>query len=277
MKDFGINVMPNVTHTPGVGHSYLHKHTFHELVLITCGNGIHVTGRERAPLATGDVLVIHPGRSHRYVPLRDFELTNILSEPDELARLPHDIRALPGFRRLFEPELDGNRLPVFRNLARLEDQDFRKAKTLAYRLNATILGRLVDWKNLARRQFACLVRHVSAICRPRPTPGAAPEPRFSAVMAFLESNPTRKVTLDELAAMAQMSRSTFQRAFRAACGGSPIRYLIRSKISRAEHLLRTTRLSVTEIAFRTGFEDSNYFIRAFRKVNDMTPLQYRRT
>jgi hypothetical protein len=40
-------------------------------------------------------------------------------------------------------------------------------------------------------------------------------------------------------------------------------------------LLRTTDLDITDIAFRVGFNDSSYFIQAFKKKNGMTPKQYR--
>ncbi|MBQ4165586.1 MAG: helix-turn-helix transcriptional regulator, partial [Oscillospiraceae bacterium] len=47
------------------------------------------------------------------------------------------------------------------------------------------------------------------------------------------------------------------------------------RIRRACSLLRENTLSITEVALRCGFSDSNYFSRAFRKCCGMTPSQYR--
>ena len=52
-------------------------------------------------------------------------------------------------------------------------------------------------------------------------------------------------------------------------------YLVAYRVMKGMELLRTTDLDVTEIAFRVGFNDSSYFIQAFKKKVGMTPKQYR--
>ena len=274
VKRFSINVILNVLHTPGVGHSYFHRHTFHELVLITCGAGIHVTGGEQIRVGPGDVLVIHPCRSHRYIPLEDFELTNILFETGDLNRLPRMVRNLPGFRQLVEPEMDGCRNPAYHNRARLDTSDFRKAKQLAQRLHAVISGREGEWESVARRRFICLIHHLSTTARPLQASNI-PDTRLSGVFAFLKANPVRRVRLTELAALAGMSRSTFQRVFRASGCGSPINHLLRGRLDQAQVLLQSPALSITDVAFQSGFQDSNYFARVFRKQFGVSPREYR--
>jgi AraC-like DNA-binding protein len=56
-----------------------------------------------------------------------------------------------------------------------------------------------------------------------------------------------------------------------------VEYHIRLKIRRACRLLKQTDLNITEIAFRSGFEDSNYFARQFRKIMGVSPSLYRKT
>ena len=67
------------------------------------------------------------------------------------------------------------------------------------------------------------------------------------------------------------------RVFRRATGQTPIDYLIRLRIQKAMEWLAGTSLSVTDIALKTGFDDSNYFTRQFRKATGETPTAYRKT
>jgi transcriptional regulator GlxA family with amidase domain len=94
-------------------------------------------------------------------------------------------------------------------------------------------------------------------------------------MTHLEGCLTRPVNLDELAHLAGMSKRSFARAFHGATGMPPIAYLIQLRINRAAELLRSGTESITEVAFRVGFADSNYFTRQFRKLMGKSPRQHR--
>jgi transcriptional regulator GlxA family with amidase domain len=72
-----------------------------------------------------------------------------------------------------------------------------------------------------------------------------------------------------------MSKRHFIRSFQAAMGISPIAYLVQLRVTRGAALLLRAELSVTEIAFKVGFGDSNYFARQFHKLLGVTPSQYR--
>ena len=95
-------------------------------------------------------------------------------------------------------------------------------------------------------------------------------------MSHLEVKFDHPINLDELAGIAHMSKRSFIRAFQAATGASPIAYLIQLRINRATALLRDSDAPVTDIAFRAGFADSNYFTRQFRKLTGISPRSYRR-
>ena len=64
-----------------------HAHEFAELVIVTGGKGLHVTGRDSWELTAGDVFVISGPREHHYRDLRDLRLVNILYQPDGRALL----------------------------------------------------------------------------------------------------------------------------------------------------------------------------------------------
>jgi len=101
--------------------------------------------------------------------------------------------------------------------------------------------------------------------------------RLGRVLSRMELFSAQSLRLPELARKAAMSERTFLRKFREATGFSPMDYLLRSRIRRAAELLTydKSRLSVSEIASRCGFEDSNYFSRQFRKLMGVSPRGYR--
>jgi transcriptional regulator GlxA family with amidase domain len=92
----------------------------------------------------------------------------------------------------------------------------------------------------------------------------------------LETHYAQPVNLDELARMAHMSKRSFIRAFRAATDQTPIAYLIQLRVNRGALLLRQAQDNITDIAFRVGFSDSNYFTRQFRKLLGVSPRGYRK-
>jgi AraC-like DNA-binding protein len=81
--------------------------------------------------------------------------------------------------------------------------------------------------------------------------------------------------LDAVAAHAGYSRYHFVRAFKAAYGETPGQYLSRRRIERAEEMLRTANLTVTEICHLVGFTSLGSFSARFKAATAMTPSAYR--
>lgn len=84
-----------------------------------------------------------------------------------------------------------------------------------------------------------------------------------------------QLTLDALAAAANLSKFHFARAFAAAYGETPRAYLTRRRIERAKDLLRAANLTVTEICLLVGFESLGSFSSRFRELVGVPPSEYR--
>ena len=82
--------------------------------------------------------------------------------------------------------------------------------------------------------------------------------------------------LDAMARAAGYSRYHFARAFRAAYGEAPRAYLTRRRIERAQDLLRSANLTVTEICHLTGFTSLGSFSARFTELVGVPPTEYRR-
>ncbi|MBQ9803446.1 MAG: helix-turn-helix transcriptional regulator [Lentisphaeria bacterium] len=95
------------------------------------------------------------------------------------------------------------------------------------------------------------------------------------LVAFMNREFHRKIDFTELLDKVPMSRSTLNRNFVRTTGETPMRYLLKLRLEHAASLLTHTDTSITEIAVASGFEDSNYFSRAFRKVYHLSPREFR--
>ncbi len=78
-----------------------------------------------------------------------------------------------------------------------------------------------------------------------------------------------------LAKMSNLSVRHFTRIFRDTYQTSPGNYINNLKMQHACMLLTKTTLNISEVAFQSGFSDSNYFTRQFKKLFQVTPKEYR--
>lgn len=106
--------------------------------------------------------------------------------------------------------------------------------------------------------------------------GADSRSRIADVKAWLDSHYNEKVALDDLAERFYINKFYLTRLFREQYGSTIVNYLLSLRISRAKELLRFTDLSVEEIGARCGMPEANYFSRAFRKIEGVSPSEFRR-
>jgi AraC-like DNA-binding protein len=85
------------------------------------------------------------------------------------------------------------------------------------------------------------------------------------------------VSVDDLADFVHMSRFHFSRVFRQETGMAPYEYLLHLRMKLAQHLLKTTKQTIREIAFMTGYQSEAGFANAFTERIGLTPGQYRKS
>jgi AraC-like DNA-binding protein len=91
----------------------------------------------------------------------------------------------------------------------------------------------------------------------------------------IDRNYSDPLDLDGLAQVAGVSKYHFARSFEAAYGETPIRYLTRRRIERAQDLLRVANLTVTEVCMTVGFASLGSFSARFRLLVGESPTAYR--
>ena len=83
-------------------------------------------------------------------------------------------------------------------------------------------------------------------------------------------------SLGQLAREAGYSKNQLMRLFRQYLGTTPIQYILQKKMEYAKGMLLYSNLSITEIAYHTGYTDIAYFTKTFKKLNGCTPTEYRK-
>jgi AraC-like DNA-binding protein/mannose-6-phosphate isomerase-like protein (cupin superfamily) len=100
--------------------------------------------------------------------------------------------------------------------------------------------------------------------------------RMGHVMAFILAENHRNISLKEVADTANMSKEAFCRFFKDRTGKTYTEFLNELRIHKSCHLLQETDLSISQIAYQTGFQNLSYFNRAFKKFRRETPKDFRR-
>lgn len=96
------------------------------------------------------------------------------------------------------------------------------------------------------------------------------------IQEWLAENFHINLKISQLAQQAGMGERTFLRRFKQATGDLPSEYIQRLRIESARHLLETSVLTIEEITYKIGYEDSNSFRRLFKLQTGLTPGSYRK-
>jgi AraC-like DNA-binding protein len=100
-------------------------------------------------------------------------------------------------------------------------------------------------------------------------------PHLRHVRDHIDRHYTEPLTLDQLAAVGALSKFHLVRCFAAVYGETPIRYLTRRRVERAQDLLRAANLTVSEICTAVGFASLGSFSMRFKQLVGETPTAYR--
>lgn len=106
---------------------------------------------------------------------------------------------------------------------------------------------------------------------------AAMDPRIGQALEAVHNDPSRNWTIDELATLSTLSRSSFAERFSRLVGQTPGAYITERRLDRAAELLVQTTEPVGTIAITVGYESDAAFSRAFRRRFDASPLNWRKS
>ena len=97
------------------------------------------------------------------------------------------------------------------------------------------------------------------------------QPVKTDIHRVVEENYTSPISLDELAYLSGRSLSSFKREFQDIYGEPPARWIREKRLSKAHEMLRSSSLSVADVAYSLGFENPTHFSRIFKQQYGMAP------
>lgn len=99
---------------------------------------------------------------------------------------------------------------------------------------------------------------------------------YHAALNYISKNYTNNITISDIATAANIDRTYLFKLFQKFTGKSPSQYLQNFRLDNASVLLRKSSLSVTDIAYMVGFQQSSYFSKMFTQYKGVTPSEYRK-
>jgi AraC-like DNA-binding protein len=100
---------------------------------------------------------------------------------------------------------------------------------------------------------------------------------FKSMMYYIQQQYSNPITLDDISLSGNVSNSLCNRIFHKFVGGSPVKYLVDFRLRKVAEYLRTTTLSLSEIARKTGFNGTSYMAEMFKRTFGVSPTAYRKT
>lgn len=263
----------------------MHTHSFYEINVIAAGSGYHYVENQCYEAEIGTVYVVPPNIRHGYYTEDEdnFSIFHLLLSNTFIERYKTELHSLPGYSVLFEIEpfirMESNE----QLFLKLSEEQFRKLLPEFDELNLlrnsknncdslistakslyliSIFSRLIsEYHSSTLKEKTGKNIYATAILR---------------TMEYMQENLGEKIALDDLARLANMSRSTYIRHFKNICNCSPNDYLIEVKIAKACELLRSGDMSIADVAQTCGFFDSSHLGQLFLRSKKCTPSEFRK-
>lgn len=254
-----------------------HTHEFCELALILRGRAEHTLNGRQYALAAGDVFLINSHDEHAYDRPVNLRVCNILFDPAQLLHPRADLQRLPGFHALFYLEPHYRDRDQFQSHLRLGSEAVGRVATVLERMERELAGTHPGHETMLEALFMELVVYLARQYEGAGGNGLIPGDvaRLARVVAFIEEHYAEPLRLEQLAKLAHLSKNHLLRVFKQCYQTTPGDYIVRLRLAKAKELMRHSGLSLSEIAYASGFGDSNYFSRAFRKQFGQAPRTWR--
>jgi AraC-like DNA-binding protein len=101
-------------------------------------------------------------------------------------------------------------------------------------------------------------------------------PRQAGLFEVVEAHVYSSISIVDLARLTGRSLSTFKRDFEAQFSDTPANFIKEKKLEKALELIQSTELSVSEICYEVGFQDTSHFTKTFKQKYNQSPSKYRK-
>jgi two-component system, response regulator YesN len=99
--------------------------------------------------------------------------------------------------------------------------------------------------------------------------------KIEEIIEFIDSHLNEDLTLTYVAEQMDLSSYYLSKVFKKELGVNFVKYVTERKMEKAKALLKDIEIPIVNIAFEMGFPEPSYFTKVFKKIENMTPTQYR--
>ncbi|MCR5607003.1 MAG: helix-turn-helix domain-containing protein [Treponema sp.] len=250
-----------------------HSHDFHEICIVYSGSGTHITPQGNYEIQAGDIISVKPGQQHGYKKINNLVLMNVLVQSSFFVEDPFELSAVPGYGALFEQNARSiNSAPIHFRLNQLQLFEIRAIiESIQQEINNQTPGYIPQSAALFLQLLVFMLR----VYGNKDFSTTNVKNNASILIKHIEKNFRKSITMQELVDISGLSESSILRTFKRVTGYPPFVYQNRIRMFAAINDLISTNKDITQIALDTGFSDSNYFSRSFKKFMKMTPTEYR--
>lgn len=228
----------------------------HQLLFTSGGEGRLIIGGEEFVQTKGSAFYLPPSVPHEYYPASGNWITNWIVFRGEFAGQMLANLGFDGFR--FYPEINTQKP------AQLFERIFVAA---------------ADPVNCGEKTSALVYEYILAMR----TAMLFPDSRNNVgsitrqALLYIDSRYMEDITAETLAGLSGVSVQHFCRVFKAETSMRPLEYIAKRRISQAKSLLLNTDSDIGDIGKQVGYEDRNYFSIVFKKLEGVSPREYRRS
>ena len=254
-----------------------HFHSEYQLFIVLKGTGTRCIGDHVQPFKSGDLVLTGPNLPHLWRSDPEyFEGDDQLWTEGIVIYYPEDFFANPFLQKmevysirqlLLRSErgiaFRGGTAQTVREMIRelVQKQDFDSILQLLNILQ--VLSRSEEYTLLANPGYSNTLK-------------ASDTERMNKVHAYVMKNFREKITLDEVAALANMTPSSFSRYFKTHANKTFSEFLTGIRIGYSCKLLIEKKMNITQACYDSGFNTLSNFNRQFKTFTQYTPLEYRR-
>lgn len=249
-----------------------HWHPEVEFVLVEKGTAEFLVGSNRYILNAGEAIFINTQIIHRFESSASVIIPNMVFSPTLLA--PENSLI---YRKYIKPVLASTAECVLISPEDEEQRTMLSTIRSVFALQESGNISELETVGLIMKLWGQLYEIVRTKYGPNsPKSSAQAQAQLQIMMQYIHKCYGRKITLDDIAKVVSISKSSVLNIFKSYLHTSPINYVLEYRLKRAAKLLSETENSVSDIAQTAGFENVGYFCRKFKALFGVTPKEYRK-
>jgi len=273
------------THIPKLEeHSFYFDHvkvywneqiTFHEqktweLAYVITGSGTRIIGDKIEPFSRNEIILIPPNIPHGWS-FDEFD-ADITGKIENIAIA-------------FSNQLLENCIATFPELASTIQSIMQRTEAISFKGNTLVrlqqILMAMAMQSDAER-ISSFIKILALLSSPEDTDAVGKlviedkkTKRMQKILLYIMNNYQNTITLEEIAKLVNLDRSSFCIFFKKMTGKTFFTYLTEYRIESSCQMMAKTNMTIAEICFASGFKDVPYYNRVFKKTKHITPTEYR--